>query len=56
VKAVRHVLQNGAYRAAAQRLGDLVRRDAGSDALVRELEEIPERAWKEHRALHARHS
>jgi MGT family glycosyltransferase len=63
-EAVRHVLQNRAYRAAAQRLGDVVRRDAGSDALVRELEEVPEPmvtfedrlAWKEHRALHARHS
>jgi MGT family glycosyltransferase len=57
-EAVRHVLQNDAYRSAAQQLGDVVRRDARSDALVRELEEIPERmvTFEEHRTLHARHS
>jgi UDP:flavonoid glycosyltransferase YjiC (YdhE family) len=38
--AVRRVLQNGSYRLSAQHLGDAVRRDANSDALVRELEEI----------------
>jgi UDP:flavonoid glycosyltransferase YjiC (YdhE family) len=38
--AVGRVLQNGTYRAAAQRLGDLIRRDARSHALVRELEEV----------------
>jgi MGT family glycosyltransferase len=38
--AVRRVLQNGSYRTAAQRLGEIIRRDAQSDALVRELESI----------------
>jgi MGT family glycosyltransferase len=40
-QAVRRVLQNASYRAAAQQLGEAVRRDAASDALVRELEGIP---------------
>jgi hypothetical protein len=40
--AVRRVLQNGSYRLSAQHLGDVVRRDANSDALVRELEDIPD--------------
>ena len=40
--AVRRVLQNGSYRSSAQYLGDAVRRDANSDALVRELEDIPD--------------
>jgi MGT family glycosyltransferase len=40
--AVRRVLQNGSYRASARRLGDTVRRDANSDALVHELEAIPD--------------
>lgn len=39
--AVRRVLQTSSYRAAAQQLGDAVRRDAAGDALVRELEGIP---------------
>jgi UDP:flavonoid glycosyltransferase YjiC (YdhE family) len=39
--AVRRVLQNPSYRAAAQQLGEAVRQDAASDALVRELERIP---------------
>jgi MGT family glycosyltransferase len=39
--AVRRVLQNASYRAAAEQLGEAVRRDAASDALVRELEGIP---------------
>jgi UDP:flavonoid glycosyltransferase YjiC (YdhE family) len=38
--AARHVLQNASYRAAAQRLGEIIRRDAGTDTLVRELESI----------------
>ena len=38
--AARHVLQNASYRTAAQRLGEIIRRDARSDALVRELESI----------------
>jgi MGT family glycosyltransferase len=42
--AVRRVLRNGSYRLAAQRLGDTVRRDATGDALVRELEDIPDEA------------
>jgi MGT family glycosyltransferase len=37
---VRRVLQNGSYRTAAQRLGEIIRRDAQRDALVRELESI----------------
>jgi MGT family glycosyltransferase len=40
--AASRVLEMGSYRAAAQRLGEVVRREAGSDALVRELEEIPD--------------
>lgn len=36
--AVRQVLENPSYRAAAQRLGETIRRDAASDLLVRELE------------------
>jgi MGT family glycosyltransferase len=36
--AVRHVLENPSYRAAAQRLGEMIRRDAASDLLVGELE------------------
>jgi MGT family glycosyltransferase len=38
--AARRVLQNSSYRTAAQRLGDIIRRDAASDALVRELEQM----------------
>jgi MGT family glycosyltransferase len=40
--AVRRVLQNDSYRLCAQRLGDAVRGDANSDALVRELEDLPD--------------
>jgi MGT family glycosyltransferase len=40
--AVRRVLENGSYRVSAQHLGDAVRRDANSDALVRELEGVPD--------------
>jgi len=36
----RRVLQNASYRGAAKRLGEVIRRDAGSDTLVRELESI----------------
>ena len=36
--AVRRVLQNPSYRAAAQQLGEAVRRDAAGDALISELE------------------
>jgi UDP:flavonoid glycosyltransferase YjiC (YdhE family) len=36
--AAHRVLQDSSYRAAARRLGEMIRRDAGSDALVRELE------------------
>jgi MGT family glycosyltransferase len=38
--AARRVLPNDSYRRAAQRLGATIRRDAESDALVRELESI----------------
>lgn len=38
--AVRQVLENPSYRAAAQRLGEAIRRDAASDLLVCELEAI----------------
>ncbi len=38
--AVRQVLQNGSYRAAARQLGQAVRQDARSDALIRELEDV----------------
>jgi MGT family glycosyltransferase len=41
-EAVRRVLQNAPYRAAARKLGEIVRRDARSGALVRELEAVPE--------------
>jgi UDP:flavonoid glycosyltransferase YjiC (YdhE family) len=36
--AVRQLLENPSYRAAAQRLGETIRRDAASDLLVTELE------------------
>jgi MGT family glycosyltransferase len=39
-RTVRLVIQEVSYRKAAQRLGDIVRRDAASDALMRELEEV----------------
>jgi MGT family glycosyltransferase len=39
-RAVRLVIQEVSYRKAAQRLGDIVRRDAASDALMRELEDV----------------
>jgi MGT family glycosyltransferase len=38
--AVRRVLEDPAYRAAAQQLGESVRRDADSAVLIRELEDI----------------
>jgi MGT family glycosyltransferase len=38
--AVRLILQNASYQQAARRLGESVRRDAGSDLLLRELEEV----------------
>jgi UDP:flavonoid glycosyltransferase YjiC (YdhE family) len=42
--AIRQVLEDGSYRAAAQRLGQAVRRAAQGDQLMRELEESsPER-------------
>jgi MGT family glycosyltransferase len=40
--AVRQVLQNDSYRVSARQLGNAVRRDANGDALVRELEDIPD--------------
>jgi UDP:flavonoid glycosyltransferase YjiC (YdhE family) len=39
-RAARRVLADPSYQAAARRLGEAVRRDAGSGALVRELEEL----------------
>jgi len=36
--AAHRVLQNFSYRASAKRLGEIIRRDARSDALVQELE------------------
>ena len=39
--AVREILQNPSFRASAQQLGELVRRDADDAALLRELEDIP---------------
>jgi UDP:flavonoid glycosyltransferase YjiC (YdhE family) len=41
--AVREILQNPTFRASAQQLGESVRRDADDAALLRELEDIPER-------------
>jgi len=40
-RTVRRVLDNPSYRAAARRLGEVIRRDAQADVLVRELEDIP---------------
>lgn len=40
--AVRRVLRRDSYRIAARQLGAVIRRDAGTDMLVRELEMIPE--------------
>ena len=42
--AVRRVLEDPSYRESAHRLGEAIRRDAASGALVRELEELPARA------------
>lgn len=39
--AVRRVLENSSFRAAALRLGEAIRRDSDSDLLVRELENLP---------------
>ena len=39
--AVRRILRDDSYRAAARQLGQAVCRDARSDALIRELEDIP---------------
>ena len=39
-EAARRVLETASYRAAARRLGEAIRRDARSDALVHELEAI----------------
>ncbi|MFC7648872.1 glycosyltransferase [Streptosporangium lutulentum] len=39
--SVRRILEVSSYRAGAARLGEVVRRDAGSDALIRELETVP---------------
>jgi len=39
--AVRRLLQEPAFRAGAEQLGESVRRDAASGALVRELEDLP---------------
>jgi UDP:flavonoid glycosyltransferase YjiC (YdhE family) len=36
--AVRLILQDDSYNAAARRLGEVIRRDAASDVLLRELE------------------
>jgi MGT family glycosyltransferase len=41
-EAVMRVLENDSYRIAARRLGDAVCRDARSDALTRELEDLGE--------------
>ncbi|HZM95922.1 MAG TPA: glycosyltransferase [Vicinamibacterales bacterium] len=40
--AVRRILRDDSYRIAARRLGQTVCRDARSDALIRELEDIPD--------------
>ena len=40
-RAVRQVLQSDGMRSAARRLGEAVRSDANSEALILELEEIP---------------
>jgi UDP:flavonoid glycosyltransferase YjiC (YdhE family) len=40
--AVRQVVADGEYRASARRLGVSIRRDAAGDALVGELEDLPQ--------------
>jgi MGT family glycosyltransferase len=40
-EAMMRILRNDSYRVAARQLGEAVCRDARSDALIRELEEIP---------------
>jgi MGT family glycosyltransferase len=42
--AVQRVLRRDSYRIAAQQLGAVVRRDATTDLLVRELEAMPEKS------------
>jgi UDP:flavonoid glycosyltransferase YjiC (YdhE family) len=39
--AVRRLLEDPSFRAGASRLGDSIRRDAASGALVAELEDLP---------------
>lgn len=43
-RALRRLLENNSYRAAARRLGEAIRRDANSDTLLRELENLPAHA------------
>jgi MGT family glycosyltransferase len=45
-EAVMRVLRNDSYRLAARQLGEAVCRDARSDALIRELENIPDHLGK----------
>jgi len=49
--AVSLMLRNASYRAAAQRLGDIIRRDAATDALVDELEAAANRDCGSHTEL-----
>jgi UDP:flavonoid glycosyltransferase YjiC (YdhE family) len=42
--AVSLILQDHSYRAGAERLGEVIRRDAASDVLVRELEAVADSA------------
>jgi MGT family glycosyltransferase len=46
--AIRRVLENDAYRLAARHLGEAVRRDADSDALLQELENLSPDASADH--------
>jgi MGT family glycosyltransferase len=40
-ETIRRVLEQESSRDSARRLGDMIRRDANSEALIRELEELP---------------
>jgi UDP:flavonoid glycosyltransferase YjiC (YdhE family) len=47
--AIQQVLQRDSYRIAARTLGDAVRREANSDALLQELENLSHDASADHR-------
>ena len=51
--AVQRLLDTPGYRTAAEHLGEAIRRDAASDTLVRELEDLPSTATTDRRVADA---